>query len=179
MFSATFSDEIRTLSRGFLRDPHSIDVAPRNSTVERIAQQIHPVDRDRKAELLAFLIGHHRWSQVLVFTRTKHGADKLVHSLERDGITAAALHGNKSQNARTRALADFKNGAVRALVATDIAARGIDIDAAAARRQFRTAERRRGLCASHRPHRPRRRRGPGGVAGVHRRTRPAARHRAR
>ena len=128
LFSATFSDEIRRLAGSFLTQPRTIEVAPRNSTVESIAQRIHPVDRDRKAQMLSFLIGHNRWKQVLVFTRTKHGADKLVHSLERDGIGAVALHGNKSQGARTKALADFKKGVVEVMVATDIAARGIDID---------------------------------------------------
>jgi ATP-dependent RNA helicase RhlE len=128
LFSATFSDDIRRLAGSFLVDPCTIEVSPRNSTVDTIAQRIHPVDRDRKAELLAFLIGRNRWQQVLVFTRTKHGADKLRQTLERSGIAAVALHGNKSQGARTRALDDFKRGAVTALVATDIAARGIDID---------------------------------------------------
>ena len=121
----------------------TIDVAPRNSTVDAIAQRVHPVNRDQKAQLLAYLIGQHRWEQVLVFTRTKHGADKLVRSLEADGIRGIALHGNKSQNARTKALADFKSGAVRVMVATDIAARGIDIDQLPARRQLRPSERRR------------------------------------
>jgi ATP-dependent RNA helicase RhlE len=128
LFSATFSDDIRRLAGSFLVDPRTIEDSPRNSTVDMIAQRIHPVDRDRKAELLAFLIGRNRWQQVLVFTRTKHGADKLRQTLERSGIAAVALHGNKSQGARTRALDDFKRGAVTALVATDIAARGIDID---------------------------------------------------
>jgi ATP-dependent RNA helicase RhlE len=128
LVSATFSDEIREIADRLLDRPATIQVTPRNSTVETIAQRVHPVDRDRKAELLAYLIGHNQWQQVLVFTRTKHGADKLVRSLEKDGIRAVALHGNKSQNARTRALADFKRNAVDVLVATDIAARGIDID---------------------------------------------------
>ncbi len=101
---------------------------PRNSTVETIAQRVHPVDRDKKSRLLAWLVGHHRWQQVLVFTRTKHGADKLVTALGSDGIRALALHGNKSQNARTHALAEFKKGNVKVMVATDIAARGLDID---------------------------------------------------
>ncbi len=127
LFSATFSDEIRTLAHGLLESPQTIDVAPRNATVDSIAQRVHPVDRDRKAALLSYLIGHHRWEQVLVFTRTKHGADKLVRSLDSAGLRAVALHGNKSQGARTKALADFKKGAVRVMVATDIAARGIDI----------------------------------------------------
>ena len=128
LFSATFSDEIRILAEKLLDQPRQIDVAPRNSTVDAIAQRVHPVNRDQKAQLLAYLIGQNRWEQVLVFTRTKHGADKLVRSLEADGIRGIALHGNKSQNARTKALADFKKGAVRVMVATDIAARGIDID---------------------------------------------------
>ncbi len=128
LFSATFSDDIRRLAGSFLVNPCTIEATPRNSTVEMIAQRIHPVDRDRKPELLSYLIGHNRWQQVLVFTRTKHGADKLRQSLERSGIAAVALHGNKSQGARTKALADFKRGAVTVLVATDIAARGIDID---------------------------------------------------
>ena len=127
LFSATFSDEIRALAHGLLESPQTIDVAPRNATVDSIAQRVHPVDRDRKAALLSYLIGHHRWEQVLVFTRTKHGADKLVRSLDSAGLRAVALHGNKSQGARTKALADFKKGAVRVMVATDIAARGIDI----------------------------------------------------
>jgi ATP-dependent RNA helicase RhlE len=127
LFSATFSDPIRALAQGLLDRPQTIEVAPRNSTVERIVQRVHPVDRDRKSELLAYLIGHHRWEQVLVFTRTKHGADKVAKALGVAGLRAVALHGNKSQNARTKALADFKRGTARVLVATDIAARGIDI----------------------------------------------------
>jgi ATP-dependent RNA helicase RhlE len=103
-------------------------VAPRNSTVEVIAQKIHPVDRDKKHPMLAHLIKTHGWKQVLVFTRTKHGANKLVEQLGKDGIGAMAIHGNKSQSARTKALAEFKDGSLTALVATDIAARGIDID---------------------------------------------------
>jgi len=128
LFSATFSDEIRKLAGGLLHDPAHIEVARHNTTVETVTQRMHPVDRVRKSELLSYLIGSHNWSQVLVFTRTKHGANKLATHLERDGISAAAIHGNKSQGARTRALADFKRGAVRVLVATDIAARGLDID---------------------------------------------------
>jgi ATP-dependent RNA helicase RhlE len=128
LFSATFSEDIRKLAGSFLTDPKTIQATPQNSTVNTITQRVHPVDRERKAELLAYLIGRHRWQQVLVFTRTKHGADKLTHSLERDGIAAVALHGNKSQGARTKALADFKKGGVQVMVATDIAARGIDID---------------------------------------------------
>jgi ATP-dependent RNA helicase RhlE len=128
LFSATFSDDIKALADRLLDNPQTIEVAPRNSTVDAIAQRVHPVDREKKRELLSWLIGHNRWKQVLVFTRTKHGADKLARALEADGIGAVALHGNKSQNARTRALAGFKDGAVEVLVATDIAARGIDID---------------------------------------------------
>lgn len=128
LFSATFSGEIRRLARGLLKDPQEVDVAPRNSTVQTVEQWVHPVDKGAKAELLADLIHRGGWEQVLVFTRTKHGANRLTQRLERSGITAAAIHGNKSQNARTRALADFKAGQVRALVATDIAARGLDIE---------------------------------------------------
>jgi ATP-dependent RNA helicase RhlE len=128
LFSATFSDEIKTLADGLLNAPAMIEVARRNSTVEIIAQKVHPVDRDRKHPLLAHLIKTHQWSQVLVFTRTKHGANKLVEQLEKDGITGLAIHGNKSQSARTRALSEFKDGSLQVLVATDIAARGIDID---------------------------------------------------
>ena len=128
LFSATFPDEIRALADKLLNRPQTIEVAPRNATVDAIAQRVHPVSRDRKSKLLAWLIGHHGWRQVLVFTRTKHGADKVVRSLQGDGIGAVALHGNKSQGQRTKALADFKRGSVEVLVATDIAARGIDID---------------------------------------------------
>ncbi len=128
LFSATFSEEIKTLADGLLNAPAMIEVARRNSTVEIIAQKIHPVDRDKKHPLLSHLITTNKWSQVLVFTRTKHGANKLVEQLGRDGITGMAIHGNKSQSARTKALAEFKDGALQVLVATDIAARGIDID---------------------------------------------------
>ncbi|HET9339418.1 MAG TPA: helicase-related protein, partial [Casimicrobiaceae bacterium] len=103
------------------------EVAPRNATIDAVNQRVVAVGRDRKRELLSWMIGRHRWEQVLVFTRTKHGADKLAQALERDGIRAQAIHGNKSQGARTKALADFKGGGVHVLVATDIAARGIDI----------------------------------------------------
>jgi ATP-dependent RNA helicase RhlE len=128
LFSATFADEIRQLADRLLDAPAQIQVTPRNTTAERIAQVVHPVDRARKRELLSHLIGSGDWRQVLVFTRTKHGANKLAEQLIRDGISAAAIHGNKSQGARTKALADFKKSAVRVLVATDIAARGLDID---------------------------------------------------
>jgi ATP-dependent RNA helicase RhlE len=128
LFSATFSDEIKALADGLLNKPAMIEVARRNSTVEVIAQKIHPVDRDKKHPMLAHLIKAHNWKQVLVFTRTKHGANKLVEQLGADGIGALAIHGNKSQSARTRALSEFKDGTLTVLVATDIAARGIDID---------------------------------------------------
>ena len=128
LFSATFSDEIKQLADKLLNQPELIEVAPRNTTAERITQRVHPVARNRKRELLSYLIGDGDWKQVLVFTRTKHGANRLTEQLQNDGITAAAIHGNKSQGARTKALADFKSGKVRTLVATDIAARGIDID---------------------------------------------------
>ncbi|AVR96193.1 DEAD/DEAH box helicase [Pseudoduganella armeniaca] len=128
LFSATFSDEIKALADGLLNNPATIEVARRNSTVEIIAQKIHPVDRDKKHPMLSHLIRTHKWTQVLVFTRTKHGANKLVEQLGADGIGAMAIHGNKSQSARTRALSEFKDGTLQVLVATDIAARGIDID---------------------------------------------------
>ena len=128
LFSATISDEIKDLADNLLNAPALIEVARRNSTVEIITQTVHPVDRDRKRELLSHLIKTQNWYQVLVFTRTKHGANKLAEQLNRDGITALAIHGNKSQGARTRALADFKEASLQVLVATDIAARGIDID---------------------------------------------------
>jgi ATP-dependent RNA helicase RhlE len=128
LFSATFSDEIKALADKLLNNPALIEVARRNSTVEVIEQLIHPVDRDKKHPMLAHLIKTNNWKQVLVFTRTKHGANKLVEQLGKDGIGAMAIHGNKSQSARTKALAEFKDGSLTALVATDIAARGIDID---------------------------------------------------
>ncbi|REF28836.1 ATP-dependent RNA helicase RhlE [Xenorhabdus cabanillasii] len=128
LFSATFSDEIKNLANKLLRDPVSVEVARRNSASEQIDQSVHFVDKKRKGELLSYMIGSQNWQQVLVFTRTKHGANRLAEQLNKDGVTAAAIHGNKSQGARTRALADFKTGRIRALVATDIAARGLDID---------------------------------------------------
>ncbi|MER2472603.1 ATP-dependent RNA helicase RhlE [Photorhabdus laumondii] len=128
LFSATFSDDIKSLASKLLRDPVSVEVARRNSASEQIEQLVHFVDKKRKGELLSFLIGSRNWQQVLVFTRTKHGANRLAEQLNKDGVTAAAIHGNKSQGARTRALADFKAGRIRVLVATDIAARGLDID---------------------------------------------------
>jgi ATP-dependent RNA helicase RhlE len=128
LFSATFSDEIRELAATLLKDPQTVQVTPRNTTVQRISQLIHPVGRGKKKALLAHIVQEHNWSQVLVFTRTKFGANNVAEFLTKNGINAMALHGNKSQTARTQALADFKSGDVRALVATDIAARGIDID---------------------------------------------------
>ena len=128
LFSATFSDEIRELANGLLRSPVSIQVTPRNTTVQRITQTIHPVGRSKKKALLTHIISEHNWSQVLVFTRTKFGANNVAEHLTKAGIPAMALHGKKTQTARTQALQGFKNGDIRALVATDIAARGIDID---------------------------------------------------
>jgi ATP-dependent RNA helicase RhlE len=128
LFSATFSDDIKKLANGLLHSPALVEVARRNLTVDAIGQTVHPVDKSRKRELLSYLIGAGRWQQVLVFNRTKHGANRLAEQLITDGINAAAIHGNKSQGARTRALADFKSGKVQVLVATDIAARGLDID---------------------------------------------------
>ncbi|WP_346837715.1 DEAD/DEAH box helicase [Microbulbifer sp. SAOS-129_SWC] len=128
LFSATFSGEIRGLAKGLLDNPTEIDVSPRNTTTESVRQKLHPVDKARKQKLLSHLILENNWHQALVFSRTKHGANRLVKQLEADDIRAAAIHGNKSQNARTKALADFKAGKVQILVATDIAARGIDID---------------------------------------------------
>lgn len=128
LFSATYSDEIKKLSEKFLRSPSLIEVARRNTSSEIVQQAVYHVDKERKRELLTHLINEGKWQQVLVFTRTKHGANRLSDQLDKDGISSAAIHGNKSQNARTKALADFKAGKVRVLVATDIAARGIDID---------------------------------------------------
>jgi len=128
LFSATFSSEIRALASQFLHQPVEIDVSPRNSTVSQITQVAYAVDKGRKRELLSWLVGSNNWQQVLVFARTKHGANRLAEQLDSDGLKSAAIHGNKSQGARTRALEGFKNGDVRVLVATDIAARGIDID---------------------------------------------------
>ncbi|MEA3492065.1 MAG: DEAD/DEAH box helicase [Campylobacterota bacterium] len=128
LFSATFSDDIKRLADGLLNRPTLIEVARRNRASEQVDQSVYLVDKVRKKELLSHLITMGNWKQVLVFTRTKHGANRLSAQLEKDGITAAAIHGNKSQGARTKALANFKAGEVRVLVATDIAARGIDID---------------------------------------------------
>jgi ATP-dependent RNA helicase RhlE len=128
MFSATFSPAIRKLASTLLHEPVQIEVAPRNTTSEQVEQVVHPVDRDRKRELLSYLIGFNNWRQVLVFTRTKHGANRLAEQLAQDGLKTAAIHGNKSQAARNRALSEFKDGKVRVLVATDVASRGLDID---------------------------------------------------
>ena len=128
MFSATFSKEIKQLSHELLKTPALVEVAQRNTTAERVTQVIHPVDKNRKRELLSYLVGSNNWQQVLVFTRTKHGANRLSDQLNKDGISASAIHGNKSQGARTRALSQFKSGSIRVLVATDIAARGLDIN---------------------------------------------------
>lgn len=128
MFSATFSDEIKTLAETILHSPETVAVARTNSTSTQITQYVHRVDKRRKRELLSYLIGKNQWQQVLIFTRTKYGANHLAEQLTKDGIKASAIHGNKSQGARTKALADFKTGQIRALVATDIAARGLDIE---------------------------------------------------
>ena len=128
LFSATFSDEIKTLADGLLNNPALIEVARRNATAEMITQKVYFVDRERKRELLTQLIKEKNWFQVLVFTRTKHGANRLAEQLSKDGINSLAIHGNKSQAARTRALAEFKSGTLQVLCATDIAARGIDIE---------------------------------------------------
>ena len=128
MFSATFSKEIKALAKGMINNPVYVEVAAANSTADTVSQLIHPVDKSRKRELLVHLIKENNWYQVLVFSRTKHGANRLARQLESAGIRAAAIHGDKSQGARTRALENFKKGEICALVATDIAARGIDID---------------------------------------------------
>ena len=127
LFSATFSEEIRNLAKGLIHNPVEISVTPRNSTVDSVTQIIHPVDKKQKSALLVHLIKEHNWYQALVFCRTKHGSNRLAQFLEKRKISSAAIHGNKSQGARTRALAGFKNGDIRVLVATDIAARGLDI----------------------------------------------------
>jgi len=128
MFSATFSQDIKALSRQMLDNPKLIEVAAQNKTADKIKQKVHLVNKGQKRGLLSQMISDNNWNQVLVFTRTKHGANKLAEQLDKDGLQTAAIHGNKSQGARTRALAEFKNGKTRVLVATDIAARGLDID---------------------------------------------------
>lgn len=128
MFSATFSKTIQQLANTLLKSPTLIEVASRNTASEQVEQIVHLVDRDRKRELLSYTISFHNWKQVLVFTRTKHGASRLAEQLAKDGLKTAAIHGNKSQAARTKALNDFKQGRVRVLVATDVASRGLDIE---------------------------------------------------
>ena len=128
MFSATYSPDIRKLADSVLRDPAVVEVAGHNRAADTVAQVVHPVEKAAKRALLSHLIRDGDWARVLVFTRTKHGANRLAEQLGRDGIAAAAIHGNKSQNARTKALKAFKDGELTALVATDIAARGLDID---------------------------------------------------
>jgi len=128
LFSATVSNEIRTLAQGLLRDPQVIQIDRISSPAENVTQVVHPVDKDRRRELLAHLITTQNWRQVLVFTRMKFGAEKLATQLDRAGLQATAIHGNKNQNQRTRALADFKAGRIRVLVATDVASRGLDIE---------------------------------------------------
>ncbi len=128
LFSATFSKEIKTLANGLLHAPVTIEISPEKTTAERVSQIIYKVDKKNKRALLSHLIRTHHWKQILVFMRTKHGANKLVTQLEQDGITALAIHGNKSQGARVKALSSFKDGKIQALVATDVAARGLDID---------------------------------------------------
>ncbi|MFT5505663.1 MAG: ATP-dependent RNA helicase RhlE, partial [Gammaproteobacteria bacterium] len=127
LFSATFSSDIKQLANGLLNSPSLVEVTPENKTADTVRQSVCFVDKNRKRDLLSFLIGSNNWKQVLVFHRTKHGANRLAQQLNDDGIESAAIHGNKSQGARTRALKDFKDGNVRVLVATDIAARGLDI----------------------------------------------------
>jgi ATP-dependent RNA helicase RhlE len=127
LFSATFSDEIRNLTAGLLENPLQIEVSPPNTAAQSVRQRVYEVDRGKKSALLSHLVRNNGWEQVLVFTRTKIGADRLVQKLDRDGICTAAIHGDKSQGERTRALADFKAKRIRVLVATDIAARGLDI----------------------------------------------------
>ncbi|MDN5872169.1 MAG: DEAD/DEAH box helicase, partial [Nitrococcus sp.] len=129
LFSATFSREIRALADQLLHEPASVDIAPHGSVTELVTHTFHPVPQSRKRALLSHLIGQGNWRQVLVFTRTKHGANRLATQLDHDGLSATAIHSSKSQSARTKALKDFKHGRVRVLVATDIAARGIDIEA--------------------------------------------------
>ncbi|MEP0987877.1 DEAD/DEAH box helicase [Ekhidna sp.] len=127
LFSATFSKEIKRLANGFMSHPQYVEATPENTTVEKINQQVYRVDKKRKTDLILDLIAGGKWQQVLVFTRTKHGANRLTEKMNKADISAAAIHGNKSQGARTKALAGFKEGKVRVLVATDIAARGLDI----------------------------------------------------
>jgi ATP-dependent RNA helicase RhlE len=127
MFSATFEQRIKTLAHRIMDQPVEVQVTPANSTADTVKQMVYPVDKKRKHELLAYLIGSRNWQQVLVFTKTKQGSDALAKELKLDGIKAVSINGDKSQGARQKALDDFKSGAVRALIATDVAARGLDI----------------------------------------------------
>ncbi len=183
MFSATYTPDIRSLASRILVNPVQVEVTPPNSTVERVTQLAFRVRKDDKRHLLVHLFenganGEGRWHQALVFTRTKHGANRLRQQLERAGIRSAAIHGNKSQAARTRALADFKAGKLTALVATEVASRGLDIRELPQVVNFDLPQRAGGLRASHRPHGACRQRRPRGVARVRRRGVAAARHRA-
>ncbi len=168
MFSATYSDDIRDLARQFLRNPAMLQVTPRNATADRVEQSAYRVPKDHKRHLLAHLIKEGDWHQVLVFTRTKHGANRLTQQLERAGINAMAIHGNKSQNARVKALQDFKENQHHGAGGDRGRGARPRHQGAAARRELRVAERAGGLRASHRPHRARgldRRRRVAGVAG--------------
>ena len=174
LFSATFSDDIKRLAGSILRNPVTIEVARHGTAAESVRQLVYPVDRDRKEELLAHLIVEGDWHQVLVFTRTKIAASRLASWLDRHGVAATAIHSDRAQSDRTKALEAFKAGEIRVLVATDVAARGLDIEDLPARRELRAAVEPRGLRPPHRPH------GPGGGDGrrgqprVHRRSGPPA-----
>ena len=176
-FSATMPKDIADLAEQMLRDPARVAVTPVASTVERITQRVIHVDHSAKPTLLAQLLKQDDVNRALVFTRTKHGADKVVKGLARAGIAADAIHGNKSQNHRERVLAAFRTGEIRTLVATDIAARGIDVDGITPCRQFRPAEHPGDLRPPHRPHRARRRRGHRDLAVRRRGGGVSARHR--
>ena len=177
LFSATFAEEIKRLSDSLLRDPVLIEVARRNTAAETVTQIAYQVDQERKRELLAHLIKSQDLRQVLVFTRTKHGADRLAHQLDRDGIRSDAIHGDKTQPQRTKALSDFKEGVVRVLVATDVAARGIDIDQLAPCLQLRDAQFAGRLRPPHRAHRSRRQPGRRDFSGERGRNADAGRDR--
>ncbi len=164
LFSATFSDAIRKLAREFQTDPEIVQVAARNATADNLTQVLYPVDVERKADLLLHLVRRDGIEQVLVFTRTKIGASRLASYLDRRGVPAIAIHSDRTQGERTRALAAFKAGEVVALVATDVASRGLDIDSLPARRELRAAVRGPGLHPPDRPHRSRRRVGNGDLA---------------
>ncbi|MDF5668282.1 helicase-related protein, partial [Vibrio parahaemolyticus] len=127
LFSATFEKRIKTIAYKLMESPVEVEVSPANTTAETVTQMVYPVDKKRKRELLAYLIGSRNWQQVLVFTKTKQGSDELAKELKLDGIKAVSINGDKSQGARQRALDEFKQGKVRALIATDVAARGLDI----------------------------------------------------